>query len=125
MQLKCDRTGAQWNKAMDPFREIHVLFADNHPLTLSGLKTAVAAQSDIRVLTDCTDRGRLSDSVRSQSPHVLFVSSEFLQDELGELFQLVSTNEGTKVILLTSRSDPPFFEDALRCGASGIFERQR
>jgi DNA-binding NarL/FixJ family response regulator len=41
------------------------------------------------------------------------------------LFQLVTENEGTKVILLTNRSDPDFFEDALRCGASGIFERER
>jgi two-component system response regulator DegU len=110
---------------MEPFRDINVLFADNHPLTLSGLKSAVAAQSDIRVLAECVDRDRLKDSVRSQSPNVLFVSSEFLQDELGDLTQLVSENEGTRVILLTSRNDPQFFEDALRCGASGIFERER
>lgn len=110
---------------MEPLRDIHVLFADNHPLTLSGLKSAVAAQSDIHVLAECVDRKRLQDSVRAQSPHVLFVSSEFLEDQLDDLFQLVSENQGTKVILLTSRDDPGFFEDALRCGASGIFERQR
>ena len=125
MQLKCDGAGARWDFAMEPFRDINVLFADNHPLTLSGLKSAVADQSDIRVLTTCMHRDRLYDSVRTQSPHVLFVSSEFLQDELGHLIQLVAENEGTKIILLTSRSDPQFFEDALRCGASGIFERER
>ena len=125
MQLKCDGAGAQWNYAMEPYRDIQVLFADNHPLTLSGLKSAVAAQSDIHVLTECMHRDRLYESVRTQSPHILFISSEFLQDELGHLIQLVAENEGTKIILLTSRTDPQFFEDALRCGASGIFERQR
>ena len=125
MQLKCDGAGAQWNHPMEPYRDIQVLFADHHPLTLSGLKSAVAAQSDIHVLTECMQRDRLYDSVRIQSPHILFISSEFLQDELGHLIQLVAENEGTRVILLTSRTDPQFFEDALRCGASGIFERQR
>ncbi len=110
---------------MGPFPDINVLFADNHPLTLSGLKSAVATQADIRVLAECVDRELLMDSVRTQSPNILFVSSEFLQDQLGDLTQLVKENEGTRVILLTSRNDPQFFEDALRCGASGIFERER
>ena len=125
MQLKCDEASARWDHTIDPSREIHVLFADNHPLTLSGLKSAVAAQSDIRVLTECMNRERLSDFVRSQIPHVLFVSSEFLRDELEDLIQLVAENEHTRIILLTNRTDPQFFEDALRCGVSGIFERQR
>lgn len=110
---------------MGPFRDIQVLFADNHPLTLSGLRSAVAAQADIHVLPECVDRKLLRDCVRSQSPHVLFVSSEFLQDQLGDLKQLVLENEGTRVILLTNRNDPWFFEEALHCGASGIFERER
>ena len=125
MQLTCDGADPSWNQAMEPLRDIHVLFADNHPLTLSGLKSAVAAQSDIHVLAECVDRKRLQDSVRAQSPHVLFVSSEFLENQLDDLTQLIAENQETKVILLTSRDDPAFFEDALRCGASGIFERQR
>ena len=125
MDLTCDGADARWNYAMGPFRDIQVLFADNHPLTLSGLRSAVAAQADIHVLPECVDRKLLKDCVRSQSPHVLFVSSEFLQDQLGDLKQLVLENEGTRVILLTNRSDPRFFEEALHCGASGIFERER
>ena len=104
---------------------INVLFADSHPLTLSGLKSAVASQADIGVLPVCLDRGDLADAVRRHSPHVLLVSSEFLGEQLDEISALTAAHSSLKVILLTNRHDPEFFEDALRCGAIGIFERQR
>jgi DNA-binding NarL/FixJ family response regulator len=110
---------------MESARNINVLFADHHPLTLAGLKCAVASQSDIFVLPECLNRTRLGEAVRGHSPHVLLVSSEFLDEQLDEIGSLIAENEALHVILLTGRSDPQFFEDALRCGASGIFERQR
>jgi two-component system, NarL family, response regulator DegU len=110
---------------MESMTDIQVIFADNHPLTLSGLRSAVADHSDIRVLAECVDREQAIEAARSRSPDVLLLSAELLQEELDALQQLVADIQDTRVILLTSRKDPDFLEEALRCGARGVFQRER
>jgi two-component system, NarL family, response regulator DegU len=104
--------------------EIQVVIADTQPLTLSGLRTAVADEDDITILAECENPDRLFDTVRSHSPDVLVVSGEFLKEELDALEQLTSELEGVRVIILTSRNDTGFLEGALRCGAKGVFHRE-
>lgn len=104
--------------------DIQVVLADNQPLALSGLRTAVADHADIQVMAECPNRERLMDAVRDHAPDVLLVSTEILQEELDALERLVTEMEPTRVIVLTSRKDPDFLESALRCGAKGIFQRE-
>jgi len=104
--------------------EIQLLIADNQPLTLSGLRTAVAGQSDIEVLAECASPDRLMDAVRKHSPDVLLVSTDFFEEKLDALERLVMEIEETRVVLLTNRKDPSFLEEALRCGAKGVIQRE-
>jgi DNA-binding NarL/FixJ family response regulator len=104
---------------------IQVVFADNQPLTLSGLRCAVAEHADIEVLAECLSRERLMQAVREHAPHVLLVSAELLQQELDSIEHLRAVAEDTRVILLTARKDPEFMDEALRCGAHGILDRER
>ena len=103
---------------------IQVVLADNQPLTLSGLRSAVADHPDIQVLAECQSRECLMEAVRDHSPDVLMVSTEILEEEMGALERLVMEMESTRVIVLTNRKDPDFLESALRCGARGIFQRE-
>jgi DNA-binding NarL/FixJ family response regulator len=105
--------------------DIDVVIADNQPLSLRGMRSAVAHEADIRVLAECQNEERLLDAVRNHSPHVLLVSGEILRDELDALEQLVTEIEETRVIVVTSRNDAGFLEGALRCGAKGVFQRER
>src|SRR5579859_88241 len=104
--------------------EIDVVIADNQPLSLQGMRSAVAHETDIRVLAECQNEERLLDAVRSHSPHVLLVSAEILRDELDALEHLVTEIEETRVIVVTSRKDAGFLAGALRCGAKGVFQRE-
>jgi two-component system, NarL family, nitrate/nitrite response regulator NarL len=104
--------------------DIQVVIADNQPLTLSGLRNAVADHADIQVLAECQNRDRLMDAVRRHSPDVLLVSTDILAEELDALERLVTEIEETRVIVLTSRKDPDFLEGALRCGAKGVIQRE-
>jgi len=104
--------------------EIQVVIADNQPLTLSGLRSAVADHADITVLAECKSPERLMDIVRSHAPDVLVISAEFLREELDALEQLITEMREIRVILLTNRKDPGFLEGALRCGARGVFQRE-
>lgn len=110
---------------MESMSDIQVVFADSHPLTLSGLRNAVADQTDIRVVAECLDRERALNAVRNHFPDVLLLSAELLQENLDALQQLVADIQETHVILLTSRYDPDFLEEALRSGARGIFQRDK
>jgi len=105
--------------------DIQVVIADNQPLTLSGLRSAVADHADIQVLAECLNRDRLIEAVRKYSPDVLLVSTDILQEELDALEQLVTEIDETRVIILTSRKDLDFLEGALRCGAKGVIQRER
>jgi DNA-binding NarL/FixJ family response regulator len=104
--------------------DIQVVIADNQPLSLSGLRSAVANHSDIQVMAECQNRDRLMDAVRKHSPDVLLVSTDILREELDALERLVTEIDETRVIVLTSRKDPDFLEGALRCGARGVIQRE-
>jgi DNA-binding NarL/FixJ family response regulator len=104
--------------------DIQVMIADNQPLTISGLRTAVADQEDIRVLAECQNADRLMDTVRDYAPDVLLVSTDILKEELDRLERLVTEIDKTRVIVLTNRKDVDFLEGALRCGAKGVFQRE-
>lgn len=104
--------------------DIEVMIADNQPLTISGLRSAVADQQDIRVLAECQNPEKLMDDVRDYEPDVLLVSTDMLQEELDRLERLVTEIEKTRVILLTNRKDVDFLEGALRRGAKGVFQRE-
>ena len=108
---------------MESMSDIQVVFADNHPLILSGLRSAVADHSDISIVAECLDRERALNAVRNHFPDVLLLSAELLQGNLDALQQLVADmQETTHVILLTSRHDPEFLGEALRSGARGVFQ---
>jgi DNA-binding NarL/FixJ family response regulator len=102
--------------------DIQVVIADNEPLKLSGMRCAVADDEDIEVLAECLNSERLMEAVRTHSPHVLLVGEEIWQDGLK---RLLIDRVQTRVILFTSRKDSGFLEDALRCGAKGIIQRER
>jgi DNA-binding NarL/FixJ family response regulator len=104
--------------------DIQVVIADNQPLTLSGLRSAVADHRDIQVLAECQNRERLMEIVRRHTPDILLVSTDILKEELDALEQLVTEIDDTRVIVLTSRKDPDFLEGALRCGAKGVIQRE-
>jgi two-component system response regulator DegU len=104
--------------------DIGIIIADNQPISLSGLRSAVADQSDIRILAECQTHEVMLDAVRDHSPHVLLVSAEILCEEFNSLERLVSEIEETRVIIVTNRKDPDFLEGAVRCGAKGVFQRE-
>lgn len=100
--------------------DIAVVIADDQPLSLIGMRSAVADQGDIRILAECQNPRRLVEAVRGHPPDVLLVNAEFLHDEIGALKQLVAQFKKTRVIVVTSHKERAFQEGALRCGVRGV-----
>lgn len=104
--------------------DIDVVIADDQPLSLIGMRSAVADQGDIRILAECENPMCLVETVRNHPPDVLLVSGEILHDEFGALKQLVSQVKKTRVIVVTSHKDRGFADGALRCGAKGVIQSE-
>jgi two-component system response regulator DesR len=105
--------------------DIDVVIADDQPLSLIGMRSAVADQGDIRILAECDNQQLLVAAVRSHPPDVLLVSAEILDDELGAVKQLIShTRKKTRVIVVTSHRDPGFLDGALQCGAKWVIHTE-
>jgi DNA-binding NarL/FixJ family response regulator len=107
--------------------DIAVVIADSQPISISGIRSAVADQEDIRILAECQSSEHLLDAIRHYCPDVVLVSEEILRDEdeeLDTLEKLVTEVDETRVIVVTSEKNTNFLESALRCGAKGVFQRQ-
>lgn len=107
--------------------DIAVVIADSQPISLSGIRSAVADEDDIRILAECENSEHLLRAIRHHCPDVVLVSEEILRkesQELEALEQLVTEVDETRVIVVTSDKDPEFLESALRCGAKGVFQRE-
>jgi two-component system response regulator DesR len=104
--------------------DIDVVLADDQPLSLIGLRSAVAGENDIRILAECQDPRCLAKAVRFHPPAVLLVNTEILRNELGALKQLVSQAKKTHVMLVTRNKDRGFLDGAMRCGAKGVIQTE-
>jgi DNA-binding NarL/FixJ family response regulator len=103
---------------------INVVIADDQPLSLLGMRSAVAEQGDMRILAECQDSERLAETVRGCPPDVLLVNAKLLCDEFGALRQLVSQNRKTRVIVITDHKDRGFRDGALGCGAKAVIQTE-
>ena len=45
-------------------RDINLMIADDQPLSLIGLRSAVADQADIRIVAECQNPQRLAKAIR-------------------------------------------------------------
>ncbi len=106
---------------------IAVVIADNEPISISGIRSAVEDEDDIQILAECQNSEHLLHAVRSHCPDVVLASEEILRDEdreLGALDRLVSEVDEARVIVVTNEKDPKFLESALRHGAKGVLQRE-
>ncbi|MBB6556491.1 response regulator transcription factor [Nonomuraea rubra] len=98
---------------------IRVLIADDHPVVRQGLRTFLDLQDDITVVGEAGDGAQAVELVGELSPDVLLLDLKMpVMDGLGALERL--SGRATRIVVLTSVSDPSDVGPAMRAGAAGF-----
>ncbi|MEV0163031.1 response regulator transcription factor [Nonomuraea fuscirosea] len=98
---------------------IRVLIADDHPVVRQGLRTFLDLQDDITVVGEAGDGVQAVELVAELAPDVLLLDLRMpVLDGLGALERLSGAT--TRIVVLTSVSDPSDVGPAMRAGAAGF-----
>lgn len=101
--------------------KIRIVLADDHALVLEGLRSLLAAVSDMHVVATATDGERLLDAVRRFSPDVALADIHMpYLDGLACLDKIRRMNPETRVLFLTAYSDGHTLRSVLMAGADGL-----
>jgi two-component system, NarL family, response regulator DegU len=99
-------------------KRMRVVVADDHPLVLQGIRTALAGAEDIEIVGEADSGPRVLALVRSTQPDFVLMDYTMPQfDGLACLDTLRSRHPGVKVAVLSEHQEPDVIEAALRRGA--------
>lgn len=118
-QLSYDRTDSSPDRT-------RVLIADEHPLTLAGLRNTIAEHQDIEVCAECSSWLDLLNAAQEHAPDVVVLSESLYGESRADCMeQIAKAKAECSVLLLTSQRDLQFHRDALRAGVKGILLSHR
>jgi DNA-binding NarL/FixJ family response regulator len=105
--------------------QITVLLAEDHAAYRKSLKLLVESCGDIEVIGEATNGREAVRLNKSLHPDVIVMDIAMpLLNGLQATRQIMETFPATKVLILSSHSDPEYIEQAMVLGASGYLLKQ-
>ena len=90
----------------DPSEPITVIIADDHVLYRAGVKTALSAKKDIKVIAEADNGMHLLNLIRSIPVDVILLDIQMpIMDGIAALPEIKKISPDTKVIMLTFMED--------------------
>ncbi|MCU0765643.1 MAG: response regulator transcription factor [Burkholderiaceae bacterium] len=100
---------------------ITLVLADDHPLVLNGLRSALAREPDMTVLACCTDGPSTLHAVDAHRPDILLLDVKMPRmDGLQVMRALAGRGLPTRVILLAAELRRAQLDEAERLGVRGV-----
>jgi DNA-binding NarL/FixJ family response regulator len=105
--------------------QITVLLAEDHAAYRKSLKLLVESDGDINVVGEAKNGCEAISLNKSLHPEVIVMDIAMpLLNGLQATRQIMETSPATKVLILSSHSDPEYIEQAMAFGASGYLLKQ-
>ena len=100
---------------------ISVLIVDDHPVVRQGLRALLQVQDDITVAGDASDGPSAVTLAAELSPDVILLDLKLPgMDGIAVLSELVARGCTSRVLVLTSATEPAAASLAMRSGAAGV-----
>lgn len=106
--------------SMERKRRIRVLLADDHPVTLRGVRDYLRAKQHISVVGQALDGAEAFEKARKLLPDVILLDLRLPKmNGLEVTKKIVREIPGTRVLMFTVYDERAFVEESIRAGASG------
>lgn len=106
-------------------KTISVLLADDHTVVRQGLRSLLAAESDITVVGEAENGRQAVQLAKSLSPNVIVMDIAMPQlSGLEATRQIMRDNPAAKVLILSSYSDEEYVHQLTDAGACGYLIKQ-
>lgn len=109
------------NNANEPIR---VIIADDHVLYRAGVKTALSAKKDVKVIAEADNGMHLLNMVKSIEADVILLDIQMpIMDGIATLPELKKICPNTKVIMLTMMDDQSMITKLMELGANSYLTK--
>ncbi len=101
---------------------IRVALIDDHPLILKILRQELARATDLDIIWDATDSGKIMSLVAGNPPDVLVMDLSFAGrgfEPVAAVRDLCARFSEMGILILTANDDPVWIEELLKAGAHG------
>lgn len=106
---------------MEPVQTIRILIADPLPLLREALASLCVHRGEFDVVAQCADGGAALRLILELKPDVALLDLDLSEIHTLEILRRVrEAGRGTRVVLMSSRSDRKTVIESLRCGAHGF-----
>ena len=101
-----------------------MLVADDHPLYLDGIVSAVERADDLELVAACDDGRRALDAIIGEEPDVAAIDHGLpTLDATGIVEALTEAGSPTRVLVFSARLDGRGVYDAIQAGAAGYVSK--
>jgi DNA-binding NarL/FixJ family response regulator len=101
-------------------REITLIVADDHPIVRQGLRTAIEADSQLKILAEASDGRAAIEQIQTLHPQIAVVDIDMPDlDGFAVAREVRARRLPVEIVFLTVYRDEGFFNEALRLGTKG------
>ena len=103
---------------------VRVVVADDHPLYLDGIVSAVERADDLELVAACDDGRRALEAILDRRPDVAAIDHGLPSlDGVGIVEALVAAGSPTRTLIFSARLDGRGVVDAVRAGVAGYVSK--
>jgi DNA-binding NarL/FixJ family response regulator len=100
--------------------ELRLVIADDHPIVRQGLRQAIEADSQLKIVAEAGDGRTALEQIQTLLPDIAILDIDMPQmDGFGVARALLREQSTVQVIFLTVHSEAEFLDEALTLGAKG------
>jgi two-component system nitrate/nitrite response regulator NarL len=105
-------------------QRVRVLVADDHPVYLDGIASAVRAAGDLELVASCADGAEALAGIRSLAPDVAVLDMRMPGMSAAAVATAAARERlPTRVLVLSAFADGPGVYESLEAGAAGYSPR--
>ena len=106
-------------------KTFRIIIAEDHTLFRQGLKSLLSLEPDLDVVGEAEDGAAAIRCVESLKPDLVLLDLSMPGvDGMAAIKEIKKRHSKAKILVLTGHKNEEFFQEALKCGASGYLVKE-